>query len=512
MTLVRVVSAAQAAARDTRAIEAGVPSRALMQAAGHAAVAEIQRAAGGRLQAGVDVYAGGGNNGGDAWVVATALAAAGVPVRVHEVEAPRTPDAIAEKADASMVLQRVAPPRGRPGVVVDGVLGTGGRGAPRGVIAQACADIAAARRDGAFVVALDVPSGLEASTGAAEGAPSADLTVTFGTIKRGQLVARQLCGTIVAVDIGLGAHAGIDDGAAVLADAAWVRAAVPRIAADAHKGARRKVAIVGGARGMAGAAVLAARAAVRSGVGLVKLVVAGGNLDIVQGAVPEALAAEWPTSDADAADIVAWADALLVGPGLGRGAESRALVERMLRGHRKPVVLDADALNVFEHDAASLAALLAGRPALLTPHPAEFARLAGCTTDDVLARRYDIAGELAATLGATVLLKGVPTIVSASDGRSVVSASGTPVLAQGGSGDVLGGIAATLLAQTDDALRAGAAAAWIHGRAAELASPLGDVRGVTLEDVLAALREAWRCDVASHAPHVLAELRAVGER
>jgi NAD(P)H-hydrate epimerase len=317
--------------------------------------------------------------------------------------------------------QGAAGPHGKPGVIVDGLLGTGARGAPRGAIAQACADLGAARADGTFVVALDVPSGLDASTGAHDGAPRADLTVTFGSIKRGHLSARDWCGAIVVVDIGLGAHADLDDGAPILADAALVRSIVPRISADAHKGARRKVAIVGGARGMAGAVILAGRAALHSGVGLVKLVVSPDNADLVQRTVPEALAAAWPTNDAEAAAIGEWADALLVGPGLGRGPHVQQLVERCVRNVVCPVVIDADALNAYEGEPAPFAALIGTRRALITPHPLEFARLSGENAALVNARRFDVAGELARATGATVLLKGVPTVVTAPDGRSVVS-------------------------------------------------------------------------------------------
>jgi len=512
MIPVRVVTAAQSAARDAAAIAAGTPGSALLVAAGRAAAAEVMRHAGAAVQAGVEVYAGGGNNGGDAWVVAATLAAAGIAVRVHEVEPPRTDDARAQKDLAAMPLQRVARPPSRAGVVVDGLLGTGASGAPRGAIAQACAEIAAARDAGAYVVALDVPSGLDATTGAHDGAPCADLTVTFGTIKRGHLLARDCCGAIVVVDIGLGVHADLDDGAPRLADAAFARAAVPRIGADAHKGARKKVAIVGGDCGMVGAVLLAARAALHSGVGLVKLVVAPANLELVQRALPEALASAWPEHDADAAAMHDWADAVLVGPGLGRGPHVQPLVARCVRGARGPVVIDADGLNAFEGEPAAFGALVGTHRVLITPHPLEFARLAGEEAATVNARRFEAAGALARVTGAVVLLKGVPTVVSAPDGRTIVSASGTPVLGQGGSGDLLAGIAVTLAAQSGDALGAGAAAAWVHGRAAELAAPDGAIRGVTLDDVLAALREAWKFDEPARPPYVLAELAKVGER
>ncbi len=512
MTPVRVVTAAQAAERDARAITAGTPSRDLMKAAGRAATTELMRHAGARAASGVDVYAGSGNNGGDAWVVAGILAANGIPVRVLEIEEPRTDDARGERAEAAMVLQRVSPPRGRAGVVVDGLLGTGARGAPRGAIARACEEISAARAAGAYVVALDIPSGVDAATGAHEGAPRADLTVTFGTVKRGHLLARDWCGTIVVVDIGLGEHVNLDDGAPGLVDAAYVRSVVPPIGADAHKGVRRKVTIVGGARGMAGAVLLAGRAALRSGVGLVKLAVHPENIDLVQRALPEALAAPWPQTDAEALALAAWGDAMLVGPGLGRGDEVQALVARCVRASLGPVVIDADALNAFEGEPAAFAALIGTRIALITPHPLEFARLAGADSSEVNAQRFEVAAPLARATGAAVLLKGVPTVIADRDGRMMVSASGSPVLGQGGSGDILAGIAVTLLAQIRTPLEAGAAAAWVHGRAAELAAPDGEVRGVTLDDVLTALRDAWKLELPSCAPHVLAELAAVGER
>jgi NAD(P)H-hydrate repair Nnr-like enzyme with NAD(P)H-hydrate dehydratase domain len=160
---------------------------------------------------------------------------------------------------------------------------------------------------------------------------------------------------------------------------------------------------------------------------------------------------------------------------------------------------------------------MGARVALLTPHAAEFARLAGCSASDVLARRYDIGAELARRVGATVLLKGVPTVVSSAT-KTLTSASGTPALAAAGSGDILSGIAGTLLAQMGDALHAGAAAAWIHGRAAESAgagrSPASDeaVRGITLDDVLAALGRAWQLSSEPTRYPVLLELPRVGER
>jgi NAD(P)H-hydrate epimerase len=362
-----------------------------------------------------------------------------------------------------------------------------------------------------------LPSGLDASTGAASGdAVLADLTLTFATLKRGHLVNRDLCGAIVVLDIGLGALDAVDDGAPSFVEEAWVSDQIPAISASAHKGVRRKIAIVGGAKGMVGAAILAGRAARRSGIGMVKLLVAEESLLAVQHDEPYALAAPWPADDSIADDEIAlWADCVVIGPGLGRGDASRAVLERVLHRWRGPTVLDADALTLFEGRAADLAALLDRRPALITPHPAEFGRLAGLGVDAVLGARFEVGGDIAGLLNATVLLKGVPTVITSPARQTLVSATGTPALAAAGSGDVLSGIAGTLLAQLGDPFVAGAAAAWVHGRAAERV-PMGSgngMRGISLDDVVNELRESWTFDVRPSRYPVLVELPDVsGQR
>ena len=487
-----------------------------MQRAGAAAAAEIATRFADRLEDGVVIATGQGNNGGDGWVIARALHAVGIGVRVVECVASRTEDAQAERAlaiDAGVPFTTDAESlfTGGERIAVDALLGTGFTADEplRGPIAAAVATLHALAARGRAIVAIDVPTGLDASTGRHVGAPRCALTLTFGTVKRGQLVARDVCGAIVALDIGLGLHAERASSAR-LATASWFRDALPPIAADAHKGTRKKIAIVGGAAGMAGAVILAARAALRSGAGMVKCVVAPESLLALQEAEPAALSAPWPSNDEQFVSQVSdWADAILIGPGLGRN-RAREMVERALRTFSGPVVLDADALNAFAGDVDALLPLIGSRAALLTPHPAEFARLVDESVEQVLLERFEMPSVAALRSGATVLLKGVPTIVTSPDGSSVVVAEGTPVLATGGAGDVLGGIATTLLAQTGDAQLAGALAAFAHGRAAATVNARR-VRGFTLDDILAALPSVWSLDVPARRPPILAELPAVGE-
>src|SRR5688500_443635 len=469
-----------------------------MRRAGTAAASEIA-SFGDDARHGVAVFAGSGNNGGDGWIVAAELAKRNLPVHVHEVGAPRSEEArharevaITAGAQVSADVHRAEP------VIVDALLGTGASGPPRGAIAEAIRIIETRRVHGAHVVSLDTPGGVDAATGAQEGCVRAAATLTFGTMKRGQLMARDACGRIVVLDIGIEAKA-IEAELPLLVDSAWAHARIPDIPVTAHKGTRRSLAIVGGDRGMAGAAILAGEGALRTGIGLLRILCHPSNTVAVHAGLPAAIVHEWSDDPAGIEAIVATSDTIAIGPGLGRSDRARDLLERVMIAWGGPVVLDADALNVFAGDVDSLAPLLRGRPAVITPHPAELARLLGVETEAVLEQRFEIGGDLAKRLGCVVLLKGTPTVISSPDGRRYVSASGSAALATGGSGDVLTGMVATLLAHMsagDDeaafgtplAARAAACGAFIHGRAAELCQ---FVCGITLDDVLRAMPAAW---------------------
>jgi NAD(P)H-hydrate epimerase len=443
-------------------------------------------------------------------VLARALATAGVRVAVTEAAASNTEDARAERELARPLVAPGA--SGSERIVVDALLGTGTRGAPRGNIATAIDAIGAARSKGGTVVSLDIPSGVDADTGDASIAVSADLTLTFAALKRGLLAARSRTGTIVVLDIGLG------EGEATspeLVRESWVRDRIPPLVAEAHKGTRKRMAIVGGGGGMAGAAILAARSAMRSGIGLVRLIVPREALPVAQCAEPHALAHAWPTEgDGRAAmqkTLEEWADVLVLGPGLGNTDETRSLARSVLSDWRGPIVIDADGLNVFAGDVKALGRLCGGRPALITPHIAEAARLLDVDHDTVMRDRYDAALRLAKATNAAVLLKGVPTILAARDGRMMVTATGTPALAAGGSGDILAGMAGTLLVQIEDPLVAGACAAWVHGRAGEIAVRGREARGVSLTRVMESLELAWTFSPPPPSYTAILELPAVSE-
>ena len=493
----RVATASETVACERATIDAGTSAQELMERAGQAAANEISRRYAMLLPAGAAVFVGGGNNGGDGWVVARCLVEAGYPVTVIEAAPAKTPEAraAAEHAGNAVNTATQTAKLSDALVIIDALLGTGAAGAPRDPIASAIDIVNNAGDEGALVISLDIPSGLDATTGARELFVKADLTLTFGVAKRGHLLARDVCGELNVLDIGLSKSPAMER-LPMLIDRSWVSDRIPPIPAAAHKGTRKRLSIVGGGEGMAGAAILAGKGALRSGIGLVKLVVKGENAAAVHVALPEAIVQPWPSSTRSMLRLTQDADAIAIGPGLGKSAATRDLVERVLLAWNGPVVVDADALNDFADDAAALAKLLRGRPAIITPHPAELGRLLGKTTDEIVANRFEIGAELAHDSGAAVLLKGSPTVIFAPTGERFVSAAGTAALATGGSGDVLTGIIGTLLAQlarngpdpTIPVAEIAAVGAFVHGRAAELCGP---VRGTTLEDILLAMSDAW---------------------
>lgn len=457
-------TAAEMADLDRRATESGATSeRTLIEAAGR----EVAREVGRRWPEGPVVgLLGSGHNGADAWVALRTLKAWGRDVRgVLCGSGPPEPvvDAGWKVPLVEAAELRAATRDAR--VVLDGILGTGVTGAPRDPQAEM---IRTVNRLPVPVVAVDGPSGIDFTTGRVPGeSVEARLTVALGWPNLGLLFppARSRCGEIVAVEIGF-PPCGPDQVSARAITARSVRALLPRRAPDAHKGEAGYLSLVAGREGMAGASVLAARAAGRGGAGIVRVVGAPGNRTVVQASVPDALFDPWD-DPAKVREAVEWSDALAVGPGLGRGERARTLVEAVLeRRDDRAVLVDADGLNVWAGEPDALAARLTSGD-VVTPHPGELARLFGIRLSEVLEDPPARAREAAERLGATVLLKGAPSLV-ASPGRPLrVATAGGPAVASGGSGDVLSGLAGAFLAAGLRADDAAAAALLLGGLAAE---------------------------------------------
>ncbi len=508
MNPIPVLSASEAAAWDAAArTQYRVPSRVLMEAAGRAVVqvlvAEMSEASAG----GVLVAAGGGNNGGDGWVIARALHAVGIPVWVSAVD-PKTDDAIDNRALARLdgvreLGREEAWPKAA--VAVDALLGTGAAGPAKGDV------LALAQRlveYGAPILAVDGPTGLDLTSGEAHGPVRAQVTVTFGGPRRGHLLAREWCGKVVVVDIGFPPP----DGAwPLLITDRWAAERLPRLAPQMHKGDRGRVCVVGGADGMSGAALHAARAALAAGAGLVKLVAARETIAAAQANLPDVLTVETALGDeleSAAAEAIDWADAMVIGPGLGREprATRASFVAAALSRRTIPAVLDADALHVFRADVPT-----GNRALVFTPHLGEFRALAGdALADEAANDRWSAAARAATKLKCTVLLKGVPTVIADLRGPEHVVASGNPGLATGGSGDLLAGFIGAFLARGTAPAEAAALGAHALGRAAEQGARQWTARSLRPADVLAALPDVWRAwkDVAPARPPVLVELEA----
>ena len=456
---------------DRLAVAGGIAESQLMQNAGSAVGREILRRF--PVQR-VIVLCGPGNNGGDGYVVARELSAAGWPVRVAtETKVARQKGAAREHAlRFSGEVQALRPEAlDKADLVIDALFGAGFHGELAGLARET---LAAAATRNMPIVAIDMPSGVSGDTGESAGAVQARLTVTFFRKKPGHLLlpGRLLCGETVVADIGIpdAVLAQLKPDAFENGPALWQKD-LPRPAHGDHKYSRGHALIIGGYP-MTGAARMAARAAARAGAGLTTIAVA----ERAKSAYVASLTSIMVRPLSGEKDITALLkdqriSAFLIGPGAGIGAQTRKRVLAML-ATRRPVLLDADAMTSFERDAKALFGKIAG-PCVMTPHEGEFARLFG-SAGDKLARARDAARQS----GAVIVLKGADTVIASPDGRTIVNSNAPPTLATAGSGDVLAGIITGLLAQGMDAWLAAAAGVWMHGAAAALFGP-----GLIAEDL-----------------------------
>jgi NAD(P)H-hydrate epimerase len=459
-----LLSVDEMAAADRAAVARGVSVEALMETAGHAVVAALTRR---YAPQPVAVLCGPGNNGGDGFVVANALAARGWPVTLAATRplADYTGAAGAHGARWHGVVHAVAPAAlAGARLVVDALYGAG---LNRPVGGAAAATLRAAQRAGLPIVAIDVPSGVHGDDGAVHGAAvPARLTVSFFRAKPGHYLmpGRALCGELVIADIGIPADVlgAIRSRARLNAPALW-RDALPRPRPSGHKYDRGHLLVLGGP--MTGAARLVARGGRRIGAGLTTIACAPDTQAVYAvdqpGTMVRAVSGLGGGSTEGLAALLADRrfNALVLGPGAGVGPATRRLVEAAL-GFGRASVLDADALSAFAGAADRLAAAIAG-PTVLTPHAGEFARLHPGT-----GARLERARAAAHDLGATVLLKGPDTVIAHPDGRVAINANAPPYLATAGAGDVLAGMIGGLLAQGTAPFEAAAAGAWLHGAAA----------------------------------------------
>lgn len=505
-----LLDAEQMRAADRWAIEQqGVPSLDLMERAGAGVAAEVERVA---PDGPVAVVCGKGNNGGDGLVVARLLRE-----RAREVRVVCACDPNELSGDARANLQRLPglPPlrlgdgsaEGRPAleqasVIVDALLGTGFQGAPRGEVAQA---IEAVNRAGAPVVSVDVPSGVDASTGVVLGtAVHARSTVTFHAAKPGLWIepGKRHAGAVHTVDIG------IPRGAPATAQCGLIGARVlellPGRSAQSTKFTSGHVAIAGGSSGLMGAPAMAALASMRAGAGYVTAflprsqtqIVDSQLLEVMTRGLPDELGSLTVQGVETALGALSRAGALVLGPGLGRKPGAVEFARELAARAPLATLIDADGLNAHAGRLAGLAARQA--PTILTPHAGELARLLEVESAEVQQERMRHAHGAAQLSGAVVVLKGDDTLIAAPDGRLAVSPGDAPALATAGSGDVLSGVIAALLAQGVEPFAAAAAGVFLHVRAGrEAARRLGGADGVIASDVIAALPSVRRAPARS---------------
>jgi len=468
----------------------GIPGMVLMERAALAAMEYILK----RWEKGSAlILAGVGNNGGDGLALARLLSEKGWQTEVWCVGDP-------EKGTVQWKAQRHIlagypvnfssnPQKNEYTIMVDALFGVGLSREITGEYARAISEFQ--RRKG-FKLALDIPSGVDSDTGGIRGiAVQADASITFGFMKRGLGLypGCERAGEIVLADIGITERSFFGREPETFTFAEEPGKLLPVRAGDGNKGTFGKILLVAGSVNMAGAAVLAAKAAYRTGAGMVKVITPEENRVILQTAVPEALyGTQW-----ELADGLEWADVIVIGPGIGKSQSAVSSLRQVLKFGKKPLVIDADGLNLLsEND--ELQQLLAvqeekGRKVVLTPHVGELSRLTGVPARELKQSLKKYGTELAKRFHVIVTAKDARTFVCREKGSAYLNLCGNSGMATAGSGDVLAGITGALLAQEEDAFMAAALAVYLHGKAGDTASSRKGQRGCMAGDIVEALAE-----------------------
>jgi len=500
---------------DQRAIsELGIPGATLMENAGRGAaeaiLAALPELGAPRRGARVVIVCGKGGNGGDGFVVARWLKRRGARPSVLLMNPPAeiggdagkklaelqksgpAPRAFADDRASAAVLSQAH-------VIVDALLGTGSRGAAEGRLARA---IELINTSGRPVVALDIPSGLSADTGAHTGpVVRAAMTLTFAGLKRGLVVGPgdELAGRVSVIPIGVPEQEVARGAATFLLEPSDVAPYFPRRRRAAHKGTYGHLLLVAGSVGKTGAAALGATSAMRSGTGLVTVAMPASQQPIVASLVLEAMTQPLPETAARTLaleagktiqELAASRDAVAIGPGIGLDDETVRVARDLVRELAKPMAVDADALTAL----AGHLDLLREAPAArcLTPHPGEMARMLGARVDDVQRDRIQTVRDFATRYRVHVLLKGARSVIGDPDGRVFVNPTGNPGMASGGTGDVLTGMLGAFLARDIEPGAALRASVYLHGSAGDLAAARVGEEALIARDVIDAIPEAFR--------------------
>ncbi len=518
----KIVTADQMAAIDRYAIDTmGIPGEQLMEAAGKT-VARIAHRYTGKIfkPRNMLFFVGKGNNGGDALVAARYLlrehpdinisvvvlaspdSLSGDALENYRKLAQLAPDVFIHAETLEQLLE-VKPLGQKAHLIIDGIFGTGFRGAPHGHMGEAIFFINSLHKP---VLSIDIPSGLNGSTGKVEKmAVKASLTVTFGLPKTGLLLldGPAYAGRISVVDIGF-PDAAVASVESKLHYLEWkhLRSKLPLRPVDSHKGTFGHLLVLAGSVGLTGAAMLASNAAMRAGCGMVTLGCPESVNVICETNLIEVITAPLPETDAHTLDLTASehifdiirkrkCSALLIGPGLGRHERTTQLVGDIIKHSSLPLIIDADALNSLS-DSSPHVLLRAAQPVIITPHPAELSRLLGVTVADIQADRLKYSMQCATQYGVITILKGCNTIIATPESDIYINPTGNTGLATAGTGDVLAGLIGSFLVQGMDPVDAACTAVYVHGKAADLVGHFIGARSLIASDLIKYLPDALR--------------------
>lgn len=491
-----IVTKKEMQAIDSYAIKrVGIPAEVLMERAAMEVAAQIEKwnTSGGRILIAVES----GNNGGDGLAVGRILIGRGYNVDIYFVGGmtKTSPQFQIQKniLHNMGIRLRKAIPNKDYSVVVDGIFGVGLSRKIEGAQAKA---IEALNQLDALKVAIDVPSGIDATSGDILGvAFRADYTVTFGLKKIGMFFSDGIdyCGTVVCVDIGFPAVAVNQVRPQIYAYDESDMDKLPKRMDNSNKGTYGKVAIIAGSKNMSGAAYLCGKAAYTAGAGIVKIYTHESNRTIIQSQLPEAVMMTYEDYEGALScieDAMRWATAIAVGPGLGVDSTSERMLYELLMNSEVPLVVDADALNILSENMELLET--SSVPMIMTPHMKEMSRLLGCTVSEIMNKRFEVAKRFAKQMGVTLVLKDAKSIVTNGDMQTYINLAGNNGMSTGGSGDVLSGIIAGMLAGGLDLLEAAKMGTFVHCQAGDKAAEKKGKYAMLASDIIDSLGEVMR--------------------